>query len=266
MKKLLTTFLCLVLTLSIVLASTGCKDGELSIESALFNGNYVQVEASEITAFNESVAETEKMLNFANGVKFEYVENEYEDDEYEKERVYFETKMDEQILVLAGRISEEEKDDGRELNESSDIYYVYDTLFVNNGLTKESYQIGLMQYFNRALSRLETLTFDLVVQKYSNINGVKFYKEEVDGNTKIKLEFEHIEDADEKVTGKILFTYNAQKQLVALNVELIEQEKELFESDEYEHIIINFEAFNGDITLPSDLESYTPIATQKLPW
>ncbi len=264
MKKLLTTILCLVLSFCIVLA-VGCNDGK-SITSAVFNGDYVEVKASDITAFNQSVAQTEKALDITKGVKFEYVENEIDDNEYEKENVSFKTAIVDGKLLLAGTTSEDEKDDGKTFTENCEVYYDGETLYLNNiGLAKkESRNVSLITYFNRAMQQLNRFTLDNVVARYSNLNGVKFYQETTDGLTKIKLEFENIEDHDEKTTGKILFTYDAQMTLVAINVEVIEQELG-FGDNEYEEIIINIEAWNGEITLPTDLGAYTENATLN-PW
>ncbi len=254
MKKLFTTMLCLIITFCMVLA-VGCSNDETAF-SEIFNGNYVEVQASEVTAFNNSVSASEKALDINEGVKFEYYEDEVDGKEYEKESVIFKTVIDNGVLKMAGSTSEEEKDDGRETKENCEIYYDTDTLYFNDGIRKQSVKTDLTAHFNRAIARLNEFALDKVVAKYTNLNGVKFYKEVADGATKIKLEFEKIEDRDEITTGKILFVYNAENALVAINVEIIEQERG-FGDNKYEKIIINVEPYSGAVELPSDLASYT---------
>ncbi len=254
MKKLLTTILSFALSLSMMLM-VGCKDG--SVNSAIFNGNYTKVLASELTAFSESVVQSEKGLDISRGVEFVYIENEVDDDDYEKEAVNFKTAMIEGVLKMKGNTSEEEKDDGRETSQISQVYYDGETMYVDNGVKKVSFKTTISAQFERAMTRLNEYTLDKVIAKYSAINGVEFFKEETAEFTKIKLEFENIEDHDEKTTGKILFTYNAQNELIAINVEIKESELGLFE-DEYEEIIINIKGWEGAIEAPTDLDAYTP--------
>ncbi len=256
MKKLLTTILCLVLTSCIVLAGAGCGN-------SVFNGNYVEVQASTVTAFNESVSPTQKGLDVNQGVKFEFIENEFDGNDYEKETVEFETVIVGGELKMAGTTSEYEKEGNREVTESCEIYYDGDKMYINDGTNKVSFVATVKTHFIRAITRLEEFNFDTVVAKYSNLQGVKYFMEERADQTKIKLEFEDLEDATERTTGKILFTYNAQKMLVAINVEIVEEDLEPGDN-EYEETIINIEAFGGMIQLPDDLATYT--STIKLPW
>ncbi len=261
MKKLLTTILCLVLTMSIVLA-TGCKEDNLS--DKIFEGNYTEVQASEITAFNATVGESGKEVDMSKGIKFEFIQNEMDDDEYEKINVSFNTSLLDEIFVMKGRITQEEKDDGNDKNIDADIYYSGDTLYCNDGVSKTCQKIPLKSYISSMTMGFSALTLEnveTVISRLLNIKEFKYYKEVGESVTKIKFEFSEREDLDERKSGIILFTYNnTQNNLIAVNVKIVEDSTSIFDKDEYDETIMNIEGWSGDIDLPADLDTYQSTA------
>ncbi len=262
MKKLISLLTCVALSLC-VLFSFGCSDEEVGYE--VFNGDYQAITANELLEFKKDISALELGFNFNKSVKFEFKENEIDGSDYEKETVSFVTNYIEGSFKMSGLISEEEHDDGRKQGQTSEIYYDNQTLYVHNTLRKECYQTSLESYFERATIRLLDYSIDKVITRYSNLEETKLFKEENADITKIKVEFEDVKQGDEKVSGKILFTYNTQKELIALNVNIKEQDIELFSSREYDQIVINIEKTEETVELPTDLDTYQ-LVTLKAPW
>ncbi len=250
MKKLFSTILCFTLSFCIVLA-IGCGNNS---NDAAFKGNYHQVQASEITAFSESVGASNKEIDLNKGIKFEFAKTEMDGDEYEKESISFKTQVVNDSLLMAGKTLEDEKDDGREKKEETEIYYNRDTFYMNNGVKKEYVKIPFNQYLGTLTLAFGDLTLDALVAKYSNDDNVKFYMEDGKDFTKIKVEFERL-DGDDKIIGKFCFRYNADKLLTGIYAEL--REEEPLEPNEYSDIFMSIEAYEGEIELPNDLDTYT---------
>ncbi len=266
MKKLLTTILCFVLALSIVPAM-GC-------DNSVFNANYQQVQASEITAFNSSLGgESNEIMG--NGIKIEMSSNEHEANEYEKFNLSYQMiveKVDgKDVTKLSGKINEEEKENGKLEKEQSELYYDGQTLYsytktegkAVNGEFKYKMDVpSISQYIAGITELFRTnnsgyMSLDSVMAKYASDNGVKFFMETTDNGTKIKIEFTELEDddMDEIINGKVYFVYDANKVLTALKVEI--KETSLFDKNEYEEINVNVEAWSGNISAPKDLDKYT---------
>ncbi len=256
MKKLLAVVLCLFITIGCMTMS-GCK------EDSVFDGNYTEVDQASITAFATEVENKETVVDLDDGVKMTFDMNISVDGETISDiemtlftalfnnKIQMQGEMDMKVPMGA--------DDDLETI-SSDIWYEDDYMYMKSSYdgqdVKYKMEMGIEDFisdYTNGVSEPENL--DDLLEMYKEAEGIKYYLDQTETISKIKIEIPEVIVDGEKIKLTAAFVYDAEQTLYAVMMDM-EMSVEYLGETMDTRIYITIEQWSGEIELPSDFDEY----------
>ena len=270
LKKILAVVLGLVLCLGMTMM-VGCGDPS-------FSGNYVEADSNTITTFSESVQQAEdegasQSVDFNAGVKAKvYVETEDVKltSDYTMALVgdtfKLEGNLDVQLKMIYGGYNVKTITKGKfwyadnymfmDANATSVIGSVSETVAVK-GKMPMAIEDVLAEYGGGEDLEVSPLVEYL---QYVESEHVKFYIDDGEENKKIKIVFDDLVEAGEKIDGTVIIVYDTEYNVIATSVDLTST---LTYGGETQTIVtrVSIVPYDGEINVPADAMTWNTIST-----
>lgn len=263
MKKFLAVLLSLFVALG-CFAMAGCK------ESSVFDGNYTETDKAGITAFATAVEEKETAVDFADGVKMTFeVSFPIEDKVYEIE-MEFKTMLKNNKLLIEGEMEMPMQNGKGDVDTmTADFWFADDYMYMKAKYDGEEVKMKMLMNINEFIDEyagastddVETDLSDLL-EEYADVEGVKFYLEQTETISKAKLEVPETIISGQKVKMTSVLVYNEEQILTGVMMDLemyLDHDSDPETEDIISRTYVSIEQWTGEIELPSDYLSYSPI-------
>ncbi len=273
MKKLLTLFLCLVLTLSLALVA-GCNDDK----NSSFGGDYKEATKEEVLAFASDIEESAYEIDFSKGISLNAQISSSSSEGSTEVEMSLKSLLKDGSFKMAGVINGTESGvvEGETIEESGVYGLYYDAnkyYYYEKEDGEETKTVKELDYqdvlplanmnFGYALSNIKSLNIMIERQFAMYGDGVEYSMEATETSTKIKIAFNgDVEQggATGSADVEVVFVFDANKQLVGFSMESEVSGSHPDYGEMTNVVSLTIEAFDGEIELPSDLDSYTAAA------
>ncbi len=269
MKKLVTLLLSLVLILSLGLV-VGCKKSD-----PVFGGKYKSATKDEVLAFAALLTDDNYEIDYTKGISLDYEDESEQGDNVESETIVLETIMKDEKFQLFGEIEYAEKGEyeGQAYDEAGIMGFYYNdgklySLDDDGESVTKTYNtieytnvipyIGM--YIRSALSNIREI--GATIEMFENNYGIQDYKlsmQTSDEGTKVKIAYDGdvtIGGTTGKVDIEIIYVFNADKNLTAFKMENSSSATQNGVKTAND-MTMTLKSFDGTITLPNDLDTYT---------
>lgn len=246
MKKLLTLVMCLVLAIG-VMGFTACGD-------STFKGDYKEVDKEKAAAFAATIDSEGMALNLQSGIELEFsMEYGSGSNSYLMEINVKSAYTAQQQVEVEG--SWKTKMGGE--TEKGDIYYSDGYAYMNMDGNKIKQAVNYEMLFGYVMSNSASSEFTDIQELIDYLDveptsgSVKVYLDESETVNKLKVEFNDFVFEGIKMDGECYFVYNADGVLTAYKADV-----KMTESGMEGSFYMMIKAYDGKISLPSDLDSY----------
>ena len=258
MKKLLTTITCLLIA-TCMLFMTGC--------GSVFDGNYVEASAAEVTTFVEQVdaVQENENFNYASGVQLKtsvylkYVEGTVSQEidlVMDYKAVLVENDMQAQGNIKMKLPSEMGGNMTADFWQKDGYMYLKGTS-LQDGEIKAKYPMSFDDMFGDLMDEFSEISLNSDINYYLGFaenyqDTVKFYIEQTETSNKIKIEIPEITEEGVTVSMQVVMVYDANYRITAAKVDMSLVENSVTMKANFE-----IEGWEGTIQLPADADTYT---------
>ena len=264
MKKILTVVLCLLVAISSLLVA-GCSS------SSVFDGNYTEVEQTEINTFASTVEDKATAVDFSDGIEMTMkISFPLENQVYDV-NMNFKTTFSDDILLIEGNMSTpfQTSPTGPMQVMKADFWCANGNIYMKANYggqelkIKQSMDIDefINEYTGSSAEEVET-SLSALLEKYAEATNVKYFLEQTETLSKAKIEIPELVVEGQKIKMTTAFVYDAELTLTAVMMDLemtvdndLDPNTEGVKTKTY----ISIQQWQGTINLPSDLSSYLEI-------
>ncbi len=248
MKKLLTFIMCIVLAIG-VMSFAACGD-------STFKGNYEEVDKATAAEFAESVNGDSSVLDMKSGMEMEFsIESESDEFSFSMEYDLKCAYNAEQQMEMEGSV----KGKGEGQTIKGDIYYSNGLMYINSDGMKIKQAVDYEEFLEGVTGMGSSAIIDIegamTYLETDTTGSIKVYLDKGETESKFKLEVNNFSVEGVKVNGEYYYVFDANGNLIACKIDVsMTMSYEGYNSDMSVYMVVK--AYDGKISLPSDLDSY----------